>query len=186
MLRTIVTALTFAFLAQPVLAETPRKMRPARSAPKAPAPPPPPPPAADAEQLHAATEVLVGDYACEFKETIHVQPDTAHDGWMQVRWRKARYTMKPVLSRTGAVRLEDLSGRMLVVQIANKSMLMDVVAGERRVDDCVHPVQHADNEARKLAPPEPGLGIDPNRPAAVPAPTTVALPAAAAAASAPL
>ena len=37
--------------------------------------------------------------------------------------------MKPVLSSTGALRLEDVKGRVLMLQIANKSMLMDTQAG---------------------------------------------------------
>ena len=34
--------------------------------------------------------------------------------------------MKPVLSSTGAIRLEDVRGETLMVQIASKSMLLNV------------------------------------------------------------
>ena len=51
--------------------------------------------------------------------------------------------MKPVLSSTGALRLEDVRGRMLMLQIANKSMLMDAQIGQRLVDGCVHEKQRA-------------------------------------------
>ena len=51
--------------------------------------------------------------------------------------------MKPVLSSTGALRLEDVKGQTLLLQIANKSMLMDQKAGRRVVDGCVHEKQKA-------------------------------------------
>jgi hypothetical protein len=49
--------------------------------------------------------------------------------------------MKPVLSSTGALRLEDVKGRMLMIQIANKSMVMDTQIGQRLVDGCMHEKQ---------------------------------------------
>jgi dihydropteroate synthase len=45
--------------------------------------------------------------------------------------------MKPVQSSTGAIRLEDVTGETLLVQISNKSMLLNVKTGHRVVDDCV-------------------------------------------------
>ena len=41
---------------------------------------------------------------------------------MTVVWNKLRY-VKPVLSHTGTLRLRDVTGRTLMIQIANKSML---------------------------------------------------------------
>ena len=52
-------------------------------------------------------------------------------GWVRDR------LMRPVLSTTGAVRLEDVKGETLMVQIATKSMLLNVKTGHRIVDDCV-------------------------------------------------
>jgi hypothetical protein len=54
---------------------------------------------------------------------------------------KDRWVMKPVVSPVGAIRLEEIRDRTLMVQIAYKSMLMDVVRGQRLVDECVHEVQ---------------------------------------------
>ena len=45
--------------------------------------------------------------------------------------------MKPVLSSTGAIRLEDVHGETLMVQIASKSMLLNVKTARRIVDECV-------------------------------------------------
>ena len=56
---------------------------------------------------------------------------------VDVVFGKNTYTMKPVLSSTGAVRLEDVKGKTLMLQIAYKSMLMDTQAGRRLVDECV-------------------------------------------------
>jgi hypothetical protein len=62
--------------------------------------------------------------------------------------------MKPVLSSTGAIRLEDVRGETLMVQIASKSMLLNVKSAQRIVDDCVSPKQRemiAEAKAAKAA-----------------------------------
>jgi hypothetical protein len=62
--------------------------------------------------------------------------------------------MKPVLSTTGAVRLEDVKGETLMVQIATKSMLLNVKTARRIVDDCISPRQReliAEAKAAKAA-----------------------------------
>jgi hypothetical protein len=56
-----------------------------------------------------------------------------------------------VLSSTGAVRLEDVRGEALMVQIAAKSMLLNVKTGQRIVDACVSPKQRELMEAAKVA-----------------------------------
>ncbi|HZT56858.1 MAG TPA: hypothetical protein VFA35_11565, partial [Burkholderiaceae bacterium] len=58
---------------------------------------------------------------------------------------------KPVLSSTGAIRLEDLRGDTLMVQIASKSMLLNVRTAQRIVDDCVSPKQRELIEAARVA-----------------------------------
>ena len=61
-----------------------------------------------------------------------------------------------VLSSTGALRLEDVKGQALLLQIAYKSMLMDVKAGRRMVDECVHEKQAM---AKKAAEGQPTAGL---------------------------
>ncbi len=146
-------------------------------------PPPPPllPPLfdADEDQLAAAERAYLGAYDCEFKQSINIAPHPK-PGYINVSWNKEVFTMKPVLSSTGALRLEDVTGRTLMIQIANKSMLLDTKIGRRLVDECLHPAQRAAIEAAKLAraaaaaaaaasgvevAPEPGgLGITPQKP----------------------
>ncbi|WP_051243296.1 hypothetical protein [Azohydromonas australica] len=130
-------------------------------APKAEAPLPD----ADEAQLVAAQRAYQGVYACEFNQSLNISPNPKHAGYVDVAWKKETFTMKPVLSSTGALRLEDVKGRTLMVQIANKSMLMDTKVGQRLVDDCQSAEQREAVAAAKLAGPQAGgLGIDPNKP----------------------
>ena len=149
--------------ALPALAQTaPPKPAPkplaAKPAPKAAlakkTPPPPAEPVlaeADEAQLAAAERAYLGDYACEFKETVHIDKHPKTAGYINVGWKKQLITMKPVLSSTGALRLEDVTGRTLMIQIANKSMLLDTKIGQRLLDDCVHPEQVKLMEAARAA-----------------------------------
>ena len=98
-------------------------------------------PAAGPEQVAAAERAHVGPYECEFGQKVDVALNTKSPGYVDVSFKKDTYTMKAVLSSTGALRLEDVNGRTLFLQIANKSMLMDVKAGQRLVDGCVHASQ---------------------------------------------
>lgn len=152
--------------AKPAAAKAKPAATPAKSRkPVAKTPPPPPPlPEANEEQLAAAKQAYLGKYECEFKQTIDIEPNPKHAGYIDVAYKKEVLTMKPVLSSTGALRLEDITGRTLMVQIANKSMLLDVKVGQRLVDDCIHPEQRAAIEAARAssAPAGPGLGITPS------------------------
>ncbi|RZJ06568.1 MAG: hypothetical protein EOP39_18795 [Rubrivivax sp.] len=146
--------------------------------------PPPPEPVlteADEAQVAASERTYLGDYACEFKEQVRIDKHPKTVGYINVAWKKQVITMRPVLSSTGALRLEDVTGRTLMIQIANKSMLLDTKIGQRLLDDCVHPEQIKLMEAAraaKLANPEAeaaeaarnGLGITPTAQAGEPQP----------------
>jgi hypothetical protein len=121
--------------------------KPAAKAPVAPAAKPLPP--ADKDQLDAAERTLFGAYACEFDQKIDIAMNAKTPGYVDVKFKNSTFTMKPVLSSTGALRLEDVTGRTLMLQIANKSMLMDTKIGQRMVDNCVHPEQAKFNTASK-------------------------------------
>jgi hypothetical protein len=78
---------------------------------------------------------------CEFKQTLSVSKHQV-DGYVVVTFSSKAYTMKPVRSSTGALRLEEVAGGpMLMVQIPAKSMLMDTARGRRIVDACIHEEQ---------------------------------------------
>ena len=148
--------------AQPAAAPGAKKPPPRQQARVRVPPPPAKLPPAPGEQLAAAAMAHFGEYACEFNEVVNVDVNHQNDGYLDVKHRKAVYVMKPVLSSTGALRLEDVKGRMLMLQIANKSMLMDTKIGQRVVDGCVHEKQR-DAASR---PAGQSLGIEAARPAA--------------------
>lgn len=114
-------------------------------------------PEADDGQRSAADHAHFGDYACEFGERVKVLRNARHEGYVDVQHRQSTWTMKPIISSTGALRLEDVRGGVLMLQIASKSMLMDTRRGQRMVDNCVH-----DNQRHAPGPvPGEGLGIAP-------------------------
>jgi hypothetical protein len=147
MIRTLALVAALAFTGTFAAAQTAPAAKPAAAKPgkKAPAskvvekvlPP------ADAAQIEAAERTHFGPYSCDFDQTIDVSLNPKTAGYVDVKFGKNLYTMKPVLSSTGALRLEDVTGRTLLLQIANKSMLMDVKAGRRLVDACMHEKQRA-------------------------------------------
>jgi len=111
-------------------------------------------PEATAEQLAAAERVLIGRYECEFGKRVSVDRNDKNHGYFNLRLDKQSWVMKPVLSTTGAIRLEDVKGRALLLQILTKSMLMDTKLGRRLVDGCVHEVQRAaEDELRRNPQP---------------------------------
>lgn len=110
---------------------------------------------ATTEQLDAASLVYLGTSDCEFGKTIETKTNPQAAGYVDVAFAGKTYVMRPVLSSTGALRLEDVTGKTLLLQISNKSMLMDVQVGHRLVDGCM-------NEKQKefKADPETSIGIN--------------------------
>lgn len=106
---------------------------------------------ASAEQIDAAEQVYYGIYDCEFKQTVDIEKNTKYAAYVDVKTGKSAWIMKPVLSSTGAIRLEDVKGETLMVQIASKSMLLNVKTAHRIVDDCISPKQRELIEAAKAA-----------------------------------
>lgn len=123
-----------------------------KSAKKAPAKPVEvAPPEAAPEQLAAAEQVYFGAYQCEFKQVVDVEKDAKYPGYVDVTSGKQKWTMRPVVSSTGAIRLEDVNGETLLVQISSKSMLLNVKTAHRIVDDCVSERQRELIAAAKAA-----------------------------------
>ena len=98
-------------------------------------------PDAQPDQVKAAELVFYGAYDCEFQQSVSVGQNAKHPAYVDVKFGNATWLMKPVLSSTGAIRLEDVRGETLMVQIASKSMLLNVKAGKRLVDECICPKQ---------------------------------------------
>ena len=155
-----------AFAAEPK-ASKPPAVKPAAprpaSAKKAVAAPRPPvetgPAAASPEQLSAAEQVYFGAHECEFSQSAQITANPKYAGYVDVKQGKTTYLMKPVLSSTGAIRLEDVKGQTLMVQIASKSMLLDVKAGRRIVDECVSAKHREAVERSRLAKLEEAAAV---------------------------
>ena len=94
---------------------------------------------ASPEQMQAAEMIKYGESACEFNQKLDVGMSSKYPGYVDLSFKGKSYLMKPILSSTGALRLEDVKGVTLLIQIAKKSMLMNTKTGERLVDECVFP-----------------------------------------------
>lgn len=114
-------------------------------------------PDATPEQLQAADRVMVGSYECEFGKRVSVGANTKNKGYFDLTLGKQSWIMKPVLSSTGAIRLEDVKGGTLLIQILTKSMLMDVKAGRRLVDGCANDTQRAAEAELAKQPPRESI-----------------------------
>lgn len=121
-------------------AAAPKKPAVKRPAPAAAAPATADEPLSDA-QREIARHVFTGRADCEFAQTVDVQPLAGQPGRFSVVQGKLRYTMSPQETTTGAVRLEDRVRGVVWIQIPAKSMLMDMKAGRRLVDACLHTEQ---------------------------------------------
>lgn len=104
------------------------------------------------DELAMAERVYVGQMACELGASVNVTSDPQAPGHFHLEGKGFRFHMAPVLTSTGAVRLEDSKAGAVWLQIANKSMLMDQKRGQRLADDCMGPEQVAVAETLKKAP----------------------------------
>ena len=100
-------------------------------------------------------EVWQGAYQCEHAEKVQLRPDTVSDQ-VELQWKTQRWKMRRIDSRSGAMRLEDASGRMVWIQLGHKSMLLDQRLGKRLLDECQHAVQ-VQTAAQMKANPPPAL-----------------------------
>ena len=89
----------------------------------------------DAE-LAIAQRVHTGRIQCELGADITVTADEKNPGFFSVSAGKQRYYMHPVESRTGAIRLEDGRAEAMMLQLGNKSMVLNQKLGQRVADDC--------------------------------------------------
>ena len=93
------------------------------------------------EDLEIAQRVFVGTIACELGNSVTLTPSTRRPGFFLVQTKNNRFSMHPVESRTGAIRLEDPKRGAMWLQLGNKSMLMSQKLGQRLADECMSPEQ---------------------------------------------
>jgi hypothetical protein len=108
------------------------------------------------EDIEIAKRVFVGTIACELGSSVTISPSTRRPGFFLVQTKGARFSMHPVESRTGAIRLEDPKRGAMWLQLGNKSMLMSQKLGQRLADECMSPEQITLADELKKNP-RPGL-----------------------------
>lgn len=112
----------------------------------APAPPLP------LELLEIAERVQTGRIPCELGHNVAILPIEQAPGYFSITNGTQRFRAIPVVTTTGAIRLEDKARGGVWLQLANKSMLLDEKNGRRLADECVTPSQKQVADALKTAP----------------------------------
>ncbi len=105
------------------------------------------------EELAIAERVHIGRIPCELGAFVTITADAVAPGRFHVEGKGFKYNMSPVVTSTGAIRLEDQKGGAVWLQIGNKSMLMNQRLGQRLADECMSPQQMIVAEAIKKSPP---------------------------------
>ena len=105
------------------------------------------------DELAIAQRVEVGRIPCELGAFVTVQADVLSPGYFDISGKKFKFRMVPVVSSTGAIRLEDAAAGAVWLQLSNKSMLMNHKTGSRMADVCMTPAQVAVADAMLKNPP---------------------------------
>jgi hypothetical protein len=88
------------------------------------------------DQLTMADRVLTGTAACEFNQTVKIEPLEGHAGNFKLTYERKTYVVEPKETTTGAILLVDRADTIEWVQIPKKSMLMNQKEHHRMVDNC--------------------------------------------------
>jgi len=105
------------------------------------------------QELAIAERVEVGRIPCELGVVVNVAAVTGVPGYFDVWGKNFKFKMAPVVSSTGAIRLEDQESGAVWLQLSNKSMLMNHKTGSRLADACMTPLQVAVADAMVKNPP---------------------------------
>lgn len=121
-------------------------------------------------EMAIAQRVYLGSLPCELGATVTLTADAKTPGYFDVRGKNFSYRMFPVVTSTGAVRLEDQKAGAVWLQLGNKSMLLNEKLGQRMADECKSPAQEVVAENLKEHP-APSLLDAPVKTVATPAAT---------------
>lgn len=105
------------------------------------------------QELEIAQQIEVGVVACELGVSVSVKVDPRKPGYFDIQSKKFKFRMVPVVTSTGALRLQDERAGAVWLQLANKSMLMSQKVGARLADACMSPNQLAVTRAMEKDPP---------------------------------
>jgi len=109
-------------------------------------------------ELAMAESVHTGVMPCEMGTSVTLASDPAAPGYFDMHGKNFRFRMVPVITVTGAIRLEDRQAGAVWLQLPNKSMLMNQKIGQRMADGCMSQSQLVVAQAMKDAPPPDLLG----------------------------
>jgi hypothetical protein len=109
-------------------------------------------------ELAMAESVHTGVMPCEMGTSVTLASDPAAPGYFNMHGKNFRFRMVPVITVTGAIRLEDRQAGAVWLQLANKSMLMNQKIGQRMADGCMSQSQLVVAQEMKDAPPPDLLG----------------------------
>lgn len=107
-----------------------------------------------------AGNVYTGVIPCDLGADVTVAVDEQNAGFFHVKAGNKSYHMRPVVSRTGATRLEDADAGAMWLQLGNKSMLLDQKLGRRIADGCAAPAQVEFAAQMQHQPPVNLLNLD--------------------------
>lgn len=108
-----------------------------------------PDPTLNDAELAVAQRVHVGVLPCELGQSVRLDHDPKAPGYFRLQLKRSVYRMRPVQSRTGAIRLEDTARGAVWIQLGNKSMLMNQKLGQRMADECASDEQRLVAQALK-------------------------------------
>lgn len=92
-------------------------------------------------ELAIAERIYRGRFPCELGAFVTLTADARTPGYFDVQIKNVKYRMFPVITSTGAIRLEDHQAGAVWLQLSNKSMLMNHKLGQRLADECMSPEQ---------------------------------------------
>lgn len=105
------------------------------------------------ELMDIASQIYTGRLQCELGQVVMLLPLQDSPGRFQLTLKKQKYLMTPVLTPTGALKLEDQKLGAFWIQLGNKSMLFNSKQGQRMADECQGPGQLAVAMREKVSPP---------------------------------
>ncbi|MHB8948257.1 MAG: hypothetical protein ACYC4S_04235 [Rhodoferax sp.] len=92
-------------------------------------------------ELAIAAVIYQGTMPCELGASVTVTADAKVPGFFDLQIKNVKFRMAPVVTSTGAIRLEDQHAGAVWLQLSNKSMLMNQKLGQRLADVCMNPEQ---------------------------------------------
>ncbi|MCA1322968.1 hypothetical protein [Herbaspirillum sp. alder98] len=83
-----------------------------------------------------ATQLKTGSFSCEAGNKVELKMEGRVTDGVTLVWKGRSYTMTPVSTSTGAVRLENSGEGLTWIQIPSKSMLLNSKIGQQLANDC--------------------------------------------------